>query len=201
MNFLAHVYLVRGDDDLVVGAMLGDFVRGQRIMWTYPRGIREGIRLHRRIDRVTDQCAAVKELRKKFPKEFRRYAGIVMDIAFDYELASQWERFSDIELEEFDSEVREILKRHDSLLTPRLREFMEYADRRGLFANYRFEDEMLFSLAGVGTRLKRANPLHRVKEIWPDLKQDIHLAFESAFPEIQSEVEDWRKRRSTTTGS
>ena len=57
------------------------------------------------------------------------------------------------------------------------------------------------SLTGMGKRFKRANPLHRVAEIWPDIKQDTRDAFESLFPEIQSDVEDWRKRRSTRTGS
>ena len=78
---------------------------------------------------------------------------------------------------------------------------MTYADRRGLFSSYRFEDEMLWSLAGVGTRLKRENPLHLVKEIWPEISQPIHEAFVSVFPEIQSGVAEWRNRRSTSTGS
>ena len=30
MNFLAHLYLAQGDEDLMLGAFLGDFVRGQR---------------------------------------------------------------------------------------------------------------------------------------------------------------------------
>jgi acyl carrier protein phosphodiesterase len=125
----------------------------------------------------------------------------VVDLAFDYELARNWDQYSNIELSRFDSEVRDILERHDEYLAPRLREFMAYADQRGLFEAYRHEEEMLYSLAGLGTRLKRANPLHRVGEIWPEIKADIHLAFELAFPEIQSEVLAWRKRRSTTTGS
>jgi acyl carrier protein phosphodiesterase len=201
MNFLAHLYLARGDEDLMLGGLLGDFVRGRRAMWSFPYGIREGIRLHRRIDKVTDHARQVKSLRRKFPKEFRRYAGIVIDLAFDYELARNWNHYSDIDLQDFDLEVREILQRNDSVLVPRLKDFMAYADRRGLFAAYQFEEEMLFSLAGVGTRLKRTNPLHRVSEIWPELKPDIRETFESVFPEIQSEVTGWRNRRSTSTGS
>ena len=177
MNFLAHLYLARGDDDLMLGALLGDFVKGPRALWSYPFAIREGIRLHRRIDKVTDTSPQIKLLKKKFPKEFRRYAGIVTDMAFDYELANDWENQSDISLEDFDREVREILGRHPELLPQKLTDFMSYADRRGLFANYRSEEEMLFSLSGMGTRLKRANPLHRVNEIWPDIKQDIHEGF------------------------
>lgn len=201
MNFLAHLYLAKGNDGLMLGALLGDFVRGRRAMWSYPYETREGIRLHRRIDKLTDSAAPVKTLRRSFPKEFRRYAGIVIDLAFDYELAKDWSRYSSTSLEEFDLEVREVLDRHQELLPEKLKNFITYADRRGLFANYRFEEEILFSLAGLGTRLKRANPLHRVAEIWPDLEQGFHETFESVFPEIQSGVAEWRKRRSMTIGS
>ena len=201
MNFLAHLFLAQGDEDLVLGGLLGDFVRGRRALWSYSSGIRDGIRLHRRIDKLTDQSRQVKSLRHKFPKEFRRYAGIVIDLGFDYELASQWSQYSSQDLHEFDREMHGILQRHEDVLTDRLKQFMAYADSRGLFATYQYEEEMLYSLAGIGTRLKRSNPLHRVGEIWPDLKHDVHETFVSVFPEIQSDVEDWRKRRSTTTGS
>jgi acyl carrier protein phosphodiesterase len=201
MNFLAHLHLAQGDDNLMLGGLLGDFVRGRRGMWSYPYPVREGIRLHRRIDKLTDSSAPVKALRKVFPKEFRRYAGIVIDLAFDYELANDWAGFSGKSLEDFDLEVRDILSRHEDLMPEKLANFMNYADRRGLFANYRHEEEMLFSLAGIGTRLKRANPLHRVSEIWPEVRQGIHEAFVVVYPEIQSDVDAWRKRKSTTTGS
>jgi acyl carrier protein phosphodiesterase len=201
MNFLAHLYLADGDDDLMLGGLLGDFVRGRRAMWSYPYATREGIRLHRRIDKITDSSSQVKALQKKYPKEFRRYSGIVIDLAFDHVLANNWSSYSSISLAQFDAQVREVLARHSELLPEKLKGFMEYADRRGLFENYLSEDEMLFSLAGIGTRLKRANPLHRVAEIWPDLKQDTFEAFDSVFPEIQSNVAQWRKRRSMTTGS
>ncbi len=201
MNFLAHLYLAQGDEDLMLGAFLGDFVRGQRAFWSYRKGIRDGISLHRRIDKFTDQSQQVKSLRRKFPREFRRYSGIVIDLAFDHELARNWSMYSSCDLREFDLEVRDVLSRHASQTPEKLKRFMAYADRRGLFANYRHENEILFSLSGLGRRLKRANPLHRVGEIWPDLNQDIHDSFVSFFPEIQSQVAAWRKRRSTTTGS
>jgi len=201
MNFLAHLHLAQGDDDLMLGALLGDFVRGRRELWSWPAGIRDGIRLHRRIDRFTDHSRQVKSLRPLFPKPFRRYSGIVIDLAFDHELAVHWQKYSDQPLAQFDLEVRAVLARCEHELPERLEQFMNYADRRGLFEAYRSEDEMLFSLAGIGTRLKRENPLHQVKGIWPDLKPAMAEAFNSFFPEIQSRVCALRKRRSTSTGS
>ena len=201
MNFLAHLCLASGDDGLMLGGLFGDFVRGSKVLEAYPENVREGILLHRFIDMSTDHSAIVKELRTKFPSEFRRYAGIVIDLAFDHELALNWWRYMPGSLERFDMEVRDLLRDHSGLVPKELTFFMRYADRHGLFAAYRDENVTLYALAGMGTRLSRANPLHRVNEIWPSLAGDFHKAFREFFPQIQADVIQWRSDRSTTTGS
>ncbi|NIP16878.1 MAG: DUF479 domain-containing protein [Xanthomonadales bacterium] len=201
MNFLAHLYLADGDDGLMLGAMLGDFVRGRLARHRFPPDVRLGIRLHRHIDRFSDHAREVKRMRREFGKPFRRYSGIIIDLAFDHLLADRWSEFSDTPLDDYDDRVRTLLAEHAELVPERLEQFMRYADSRGLFAAYRREDEMLFSLAGIGTRLKRANPLHKVAEIWPEIRPLVVEGFEEFFPRLQSEVDAWRSRRSTTTGS
>jgi acyl carrier protein phosphodiesterase len=201
MNFLAHVYLADGDEGLMLGALLGDFIRGRQALRVLPPGVRRGVALHRRIDRITDHSRVVRQLRRAFPKEFRRYAGIIVDLAFDHELARRWPEFASVSLERYDSEIRALLARHRALLPDGLKRFMRYADSRGLFAAYRDENELLFSLAGIGTRLKRDNPLHRVGEVWPELRLPLREGFARFFPVLQSAVAGWRKRRSTSTGS
>ena len=163
--------------------------------------MRQGIVLHRYVDRWTDHSSVVKKLRRQFPREFRRYAGIIIDLAFDHELAINWWRYMPGSLERFDLEVRDLLRDNSELVPEKLTGFMRYADRHGLFTAYREEDVTLYALAGVGTRLSRPNPLHRVSEIWPQLAPEFKLSFRQFFPQIQSEVLDWRKNTSTTTGS
>ena len=201
MNYLAHLCLANGDSGLMLGGMFGDFVRGRRALRAFPEQVRQGIVLHRYIDRKTDHSTVVKKLRTCFPREFRRYAGIIIDLAFDHELAKNWWRYMPGSLERFDIEVRDLLRDNSELVPEKLTGFMRYADRHGLFSAYREEDVTLYALAGLGTRLSRPNPLHRVSEIWPDLAPDFKVAFRQLFPEIQSEVLDWRKSMSTTTGS
>jgi len=201
MNFLAHLYLAGDDDALRMGAMLGDFVRGQSALEQFPEDIQEGIRLHRHIDSSTDSQPEVEALRSWFPGEFRRYAGIVIDLALDHELALRWAGYSSIELEAFDRGVRQLLERNKALVPERLSRFMDYADRRGLFAAYRETDEVLHSLRGVGRRLSRPNPLHRAGEIWPDLQPLVAANFGAIFGRAQSGVEEWLNSRSTITGS
>jgi len=201
MNFLAHLLLAGDDDGLRLGAMLGDFVRGRRALDAYPGEVRLGIELHRHTDQFFDSLPDVANLRKYFPATFRRYSGIVIDLAFDHELARRWGNYSSQSLEDFDREVRELLARNDRLLPERLRQFMSYADRRGLFAAYREKSEIMYSLRGVGSRLSRPNPLHRTEEIWDELAPRFSASFEYVFLQVQSDVPAWLKSRSTTTGS
>jgi acyl carrier protein phosphodiesterase len=201
MNFLAHLCLANGDSGLMLGGLFGDFVRGRRALRAYPESVRNGILLHRYIDRCTDHSAVVKKLRRQFPREYRRYAGIIIDIAFDHELALNWWRYMPGSLERFDLEVRDLLRDNAELVPEKLTSFMRYADRHGLFTSYRQEDVILFALEGVGKRLTRANPLHQVIEIWPDMAPLFKQDFREFFPQLQSEVFEWRERMSTTTGS
>ncbi len=201
MNFLAHLLLAGDDEGLRLGAMLGDFIRGKHAVAEFDPEVSRGIRLHRHIDAYTDALPGISDLRSEFRPPFRRYGGIIIDLAFDLLLALRWANYADISLQDFDLGVRDMLDRHDSLLPERLRSFMQYADRRGLFAAYREENEILHSLRGIGRRLSRPNPLHRVDEIWSGFAQQAAASFEPLFGQVQSEVADWLKSKSTMTGS
>lgn len=201
MNFLAHLLLAGDDDGLRLGALLGDFVRGRRALVFYPGDVRLGIKLHRHTDQFFDSLPDVAKLRKYFPASFRRYSGIIIDLAYDHELARRWENYSSQSLEHFDQEIYQLLARNDRLLPDRLRQFMNYAGRRGLFAAYREKSEILHSLRGVGSRLSKPNPLHRSEEIWDKLAPRFTASFEHVFIQVQSDVSNWLKSRSTTTGS
>jgi acyl carrier protein phosphodiesterase len=199
MNFLAHLLLAGDDEGLRLGAMLGDFVRGN------PRGLNlsaathKGILLHRFIDQHIDALPDVARLREHFQPPFRRYAGIIIDLAFDHELALRWSEYSNCPLLQFDADVRELLARHQEVLPEGLHAFMRYADQRGLFAAYREEEEMLFSLHGLGRRLSRSNPLHRVGEIWQDVKPALSQGFSNVFPKVQQGVTAWLREPGFTS--
>lgn len=201
MNFLAHLLLAGDDEALRLGAMLGDFVRGRAALAAFAPEVRQGILLHRHIDAHTDGLPEIAALRGWFPTPFRRYAGIVIDLAIDHELARRWSDHHARPLAEFDADVRRMLARHERVVPDRLRRFMDYADRRGLFAAYREDAEILHSLRGIGHRLSRPNPLHRAEEIWSDLQPLLAANFSAIFRLAQSDVAAWLNSRSTITGS
>ncbi len=100
MNFLAHLWIAEATGTSMPGAILGDIVRGSDLS-AYPDAIADGIRLHRRVDAATDRHPALTALRRTFPPGQRRYAGIVMDIACDHVLATDWHQHSRESLQAF----------------------------------------------------------------------------------------------------
>ena len=117
MNYLAHFHLAWPDEGLVVGALEGDYFKGT-LRGQLPRSIENGVKLHRVIDAYTDQHPLMAQLRQGFNPPLRRYAGILIDLSFDYFLCSLWDRYSEIHRSEFNRQVYTSLNRNRHHLSP-----------------------------------------------------------------------------------
>jgi acyl carrier protein phosphodiesterase len=53
VNFLAHTYLSGGNEQIIVGNFMGDYVKGKNYM-LFPEQVKKGILIHRDIDTFTD---------------------------------------------------------------------------------------------------------------------------------------------------
>ncbi len=120
MNFLAHIYLSGTDEETIVGNFVGDYVKGNAYL-NFPTGIRKGILLHREIDFFTDNHPMVRQSKKRVEECYRKYAGIVIDIFYDYLLASNWSDYSTIPLPVFISEVHELLRKYYDIFPQEIR--------------------------------------------------------------------------------
>lgn len=72
---------------------MGDFVKGRQHE-EYPHIIQAGILLHREIDSFTDNHPIFSEATELLRPTFARYSAIMVDMYFDYCLASDFERYS-----------------------------------------------------------------------------------------------------------
>ena len=117
MNHLAHFHLAGECEHLVLGALLGDYVKGP-LTGALPQALERGIRLHRRVDAFTDGHERLRALRVHFGPGERRLAGVVIDLFFDFLLTRHWERFHAPALREFSTRVCLILERHAATLPP-----------------------------------------------------------------------------------
>ncbi|MDC9592339.1 acyl carrier protein phosphodiesterase [Xenorhabdus sp. IM139775] len=92
MNFLAHLHLAALSESSLLGNLMADFVRGSP-EGAFSSDIAAGIRMHRRVDSLTDQHPLVTEARKLFRDEYRRVAPITLDIIWDHFLSRHWDKF------------------------------------------------------------------------------------------------------------
>lgn len=183
MNILAHAFLGGVDDDLRLGGMMGDFVRGTPDP-SLPEGVRRGIVLHRAVDSFTDRHPAVVQARGLFQAPFRRYAGILLDMWFDHCLARDFATWSDIPLVEYSDGVRQLLARRHALIPERMRGFIQYMEREGLPATYADRGTLGRAFIGMSHRLSRENPLAEAMPVLQDLEDELWRCFRAFFPEL-----------------
>ena len=194
MNHLAHALLAGPDEELRLGGLLADFVRGAPDPGL-PPGVIAGIRLHRAIDSYTDRHPAVVAARDLLPPPYRRYAGIALDMWFDHALARDFGRWSEQPLAAFSLAVRELLLRHDAQLPPSMQRFARYMEAHDLPAGYAQADMLGLALQGIGQRLSRANPLHTTLPLLVALDAPLQTQFEAFFPQLQAFAKGWIAER------
>ena len=183
MNYLAHLLLSGDNLDRQVGGLLGDFVKGP-LRGTYPVGIEQGIALHRKIDTLTAQLPAITELYSLFEQPWRRYAGIVIDIAFDHLLAQRWHHFHKLPLGEFCANFYEHLAGHRQYLSERARQFSERAPQVHWLESYIDPELMPTILHRVGQKFRRPVALD---EAWHTVTVN-YDCFEQAFDPAMTEL-------------
>lgn len=89
MNFLAHALLAGDDSALIVGGVVGDWIKGN-----LPAGLSDdlarGVALHRAIDHHAESHPAFIKSRTRVSAPRRRYAGVLVDMFYDHLLARHW---------------------------------------------------------------------------------------------------------------
>ena len=135
MNFLAHCLLAWPGQGWIAGGVIGDFVKG-RVPESLPRELRAGVRLHRRVDTMSNRLTAVKPSLGRFDGQLRRAAPVLLDIVADHCLALTWPSYADVALSEFTAEVYTALRRFDAYVPERGRPFIERMIGSDLLARY-----------------------------------------------------------------
>jgi acyl carrier protein phosphodiesterase len=182
MNYLAHLYIAdRAQADLA-GAILGDFVRGPD-MSRFATEVGHSIRLHRRIDSVTDQHPRVLAAMARFEAGPRRYAPIILDVLWDYVLAIDWAQYSSESYADFCSRGARAVAASGSLF-----EWPRRPTRSGfntLLRSYATETGIDFALRRIAARLKKPEPMIAACKDWqahvPALRLDL--------PELMRDLE------------
>ena len=192
MNYLAHLHLAEQTPEGWLGGLLGDFVKG-RIGSRYPPNVARGIRLHRRIDVLTDAHPVVARSRRRFSAERRRFAGIIVDICYDHFLCRHWDEFTGVDLETFTGDVYRVLEDNTDLLPERLRAIAPRMIANDWLGAYREIAWVGRAIDRVSRRLRRrqglAGSISEVEQHYRELEAD----FVEFFPAMINEAGQQRR--------
>lgn len=173
--------------------MISDFVKGAQ-KFSFTQGIQNGITLHREIDEFTDTHAATQKAKTVFRQDYRLYSGAIVDIIYDYFLANDEQQFSEASLFQFSQNVYNSLEQQATHLPPRFAQILYYMKTENWLYNYRTEEGIRKSLAGLVRRaayISDSGPAGRL------LKQHHHFLKE-CYDEFFPGVKLFAKQRSGT---
>ena len=136
MNYLAHLLLSGNNDEIKLGNFIGDAVKGSNYK-NYKENIQKGIILHRKIDFFTDNHKITKEISQFLRPEYRKYSGIIVDIFYDYFLANNWNKYSNVNFEDFISETHSLLIQNFNVLPVRMKRFLPFFIAKKRLASYK----------------------------------------------------------------
>lgn len=183
MNYLAHSYLSNNNPGLLVGNFIADHISGNNFQ-NYPAEVVVGIQLHRKIDSFTDSHPKFKESKRFFYPAFEKYSGILVDIYFDYFLASNFKIKSGIELEKYCKQVYEVYNKYIAILPEHSSRFLQYAIKNNIYFEYS-------KITGIETVLShlshRINHNVRLNESLIHFKEN-ELRLKSNFDEFFSDA-------------
>ncbi|HVT84745.1 MAG TPA: ACP phosphodiesterase [Chitinophagaceae bacterium] len=151
MNYLAHAYLSFDHQEILVGNLISDFVKGKQKS-AYPSGIQRGISLHRSIDAFTDSHTATKEAKQVFRSAYRLYSGAFIDIVYDHFLANDKNEFSESTLFEFSNRVYGIVEKNISVVPSSFARMFSFMKKQNWLYEYRTIQGIEKGFAGLVRR-------------------------------------------------
>jgi len=180
MNFLAHLYLSKDNQNIMIGNFIADAIKGNKYKH-FTNEIQKGIILHRHIDTFTDQHPIVRKSKRRLNKRYGHYAGVIIDLFYDHFLAKNWSNYCKIPLDIYSQNFYALLQENYDLLPDKTKQMLPYLKQYNWLYNYQFLDGMQQVLEGMNRRTKMKSQMHLsiedLKEHYQDFENDFTLFF------------------------
>lgn len=183
MNFLAHLYLSGDNNEIIIGNFIADHVKGNKTE-KYNSGIRSGIILHRSIDYFTDNHQIVKDAVERIRPQFRKYAGVVVDMYFDHFLSKGWNLWSEEPLSDFTSRMYSIITSAGEILPLRTRQMIPYMIDYNWLENYGNFEGLDRALKGMARRTPFLSNMESAVDILRNDYDYYAQSFDDFFPDL-----------------
>ncbi|SEC92371.1 Acyl carrier protein phosphodiesterase [Tenacibaculum sp. MAR_2009_124] len=186
MNFLAHLYLSKNNEEIMIGNFIADHIKGNKFSH-FSENIQKGILLHRAIDTFTDAHEIVRISKRRLHERYGHYDGIIIDIFYDHFLAINWRDYSEVPLDVYVSSVYKLLEKNIDVLPEKTKNLLPYMVKYNWLYNYQFAKGIKDVLKGMNNRTNGKSMMNLATE---DLL--LHYdSFNSDFTKFFKDLQDF----------
>jgi len=188
MNYLVHFLLAGDDDELRLGNLLGDLVKGRVERFAYPgvtERIRTGIQMHRTIDAFSDRHPAVRGSKDILAADYGRLSGVIVDVFYDHVLARRWSEHHPQPLPQYTQEVYRTLRGNLDRLPPAVHPLIKAMSRGDWLRGYASARGIERALAGMAQRRPVAAGIGTAGRLLPDHFARFSADFDEFLPELR----------------
>ncbi len=184
MNFLAHLYLSKNNDEIMIGNFIADHIKGNKFSH-FPENIQKGILLHRAIDSYTDAHEIVRVSKRRLHERYGHYDGVIIDIFYDHFLAINWRDYSEIPLDIYVSSVYQLLENNIDILPEKTQHLLPYMIKYNWLYNYQFAKGIKDVLNGMNNRTNGKSMMNLATEDLLLHYDSFHNDFTKFFKDLQ----------------
>jgi len=183
MNFLAHLYLSQNNTNIMIGNFIADHIRGNNYN-EYSKEIQQGIFLHREIDTFTDAHKVVRKSKRRLHERYRHYDGVIIDIFYDYFLAKNWSKYSEIPLDMYTDTINGLFSKITENLPIKSQQFIKYMVEYNILFNYKNKEGIAKVLNGMNSRTKGKSQMNLAIEDLQNLEEEFQEDFTLFFKDL-----------------
>ena len=194
MNWLAHLFLAEANPESRLGNLLGDLVKGVERQSLAP-SLQRGLKCHQEIDIFTDGHLIVKRSKRRIDTKYSRFAGILIDVFYDYILANHWQDYSDIPLTKFTAVVYASWTDYIDSLPDYAQGVIRRLIEEDWLSSYSSLEGIENTLVRISWKLSRRR--NRQFDLSPAKKEltqnyaELEQDFQQFFPQLISYIDHW----------
>jgi len=184
MNFLGHSLISleideKENKETLYGNFTGDFYKGLVERIELSENLKEGIVLHRIIDKTSDRKENL--LNELLAEKFGIFKGIVSDMFIDHFLSKNFNNLFNKNIDDIEREILDKVKEYKNIFPKDFERTFNWLNDRNVMANYKDIDFLERAFQGLAKNIRRGEILNLAIA---ELKKNYNLFEEKSIEEF-----------------
>ena len=184
MNFLGHSLISieideSTDKNTLYGNFTGDYYKGLVDRIELPEALKEGIRLHRIIDKVSDRKENY--LNELLVDKFGIFKGIVSDMFIDHFLSKNFNNLFNKDIELIEKKILNAIEENRNIFSKDFDRMFKWLNDRNVMSNYKDIDFLERAFEGLARNIRKGEILNLATT---ELKNNYNLFEEKSINEF-----------------